>query len=94
MYRFETIEEYRDAFEEAYTNGLVNGTLDDFDAIALLLMYKEFATSHGHIEGILDISDSLGKTTPEMEADTAFYADLIRSIVEVSTKKLEELGLL
>lgn len=94
MYRFESIDDYRNAFETAYITGLDKDVFDDFDAVALMTMYKEVVRSLGHIEGILDVLNEFGNYTPEMRDEVAFHTLFIKGIVEATTKKLEKLGLL
>lgn len=95
MYRFDSIDEYTKAFEDAYVKGLEEERFDDFEAIALMMMHMSLAKSIGHIQGRLDVIQATGEGDGP-EAREAIQMEIleIESIVEVSTKKLEELGLL
>lgn len=95
MYRFDSIEDYTKAFDDAYVKGLEEEKFDDFDAIALMMMRMSIAESTGYIQGRLDVIQETG-AGDGAEAREAIQMEILKieSVVEVSTKKLEELGLL
>lgn len=94
MYRFDSIEEYKKTFEEAYIKGLEQEVFNDFDSVAMLLMYIYVNRAIGYTEGIVDAHAAFKKSTPTMEEELRVSLVTIDTIVEVSTKKMEELGLL
>ena len=94
MYKFESIDDYRYAFEKAYVEGLEKEILSDFDSIALVMMYERIAKETGRIKGVLDVRDIIRNNSPEMDAEVEACVVTIEAMVEASTKRLEELGLL
>lgn len=83
MYRFDSIDDYIREFQVAYADGVLKDVLSEYDSLALVLMYDRVKEEIGFVKAGLQAS-------PEIEARIL----TINSIVEVSTKRLEELGLL
>ena len=94
MYRFDSLEDYKKVTGQAYVRGLEEEKFTDFEAAALLAMFESISYNEGHIRGVVDAVQATGYGAKEARESVDMGADMIDILVEVSTKKLEELGLL
>lgn len=94
MYRFDSLEDYNKVAGQAYVRGLEEEKFTDFEAAALFAMFESISYKEGHIRGVVDAVQATGYEDKEAKESIDTDAGMIDILIEVSTKKLEELGLL